>query len=349
MRLLGVGECFFGPAWGWPERRDWAGFLQKQDLSLYVYGPKADSFLRGRWREEWPPEYVGHLKAFATICRDRQVELMVAFSPFGLSSFQDIVTRDKYNKKLDMLLGLGIGSLGIFFDDMNYSEGALEVQLEAIELAARRTQLRLLYCPTFYSLDPVLDKVFGKRPENYLESLGRMVPQGVDICWTGPKVISDEISVEHMEMVRRKLGRKPFLFDNFFANDGPKNCKYLKLKELQGRSPELLDRVSGWVFNPMNQSALSRVVVSAAFQLMQENVDSQEALKDSLACLSSPRTAEFLWKNRGIFAEKGLDQIPEEERRVLSECLRGDRSLVASEVKEWLTGKYTVGSECLTD
>ena len=42
-------------------RLDFAPFLQKNNFSFYLYAPKADPFLRKKWREAWSGEYKAKL------------------------------------------------------------------------------------------------------------------------------------------------------------------------------------------------------------------------------------------------------------------------------------------------
>ena len=34
----------------------------------------------------------------------------------------------------------------------------------------------IIVCPTYYSFDPVLERFFGNRPDDYWEDLGRLLP-----------------------------------------------------------------------------------------------------------------------------------------------------------------------------
>ena len=116
------------------------------------------------------------------------------------------------------------------------------------------------FCPTYYSFDPILDKVFGERPENYLEDLAELLDQSIDIMWTGPKVISSELTVEHLKEVSSILKRKPLIWDNYPVNDGPKNCKFIFLDAFKNRSSDIKDHISGYMSNPMNQAQLSKIL-----------------------------------------------------------------------------------------
>src|SRR5690606_38231537 len=86
---------------------------------------------------------------------------------------------------------------------------------------------RIILCPTYYSDDPVLERVFGERPHNYWQNLGEQLDSRTDIFWTGPRVCSEHFNVEHLHAVGQRLGRKPFLWDNYPVNDGAIKSRHL--------------------------------------------------------------------------------------------------------------------------
>ena len=94
---------------------------------------------------------------------------------------------------------------------------------------------RLLFCPSYYSDDPILDLAFGRRPARYLEDLGKLIDPAVEIMWTGPEVCSKELSTGHLARVGEELGRRPFLWDNYPVNDGQRMSRHLHLRAFTGR------------------------------------------------------------------------------------------------------------------
>jgi beta-N-acetylglucosaminidase len=69
----GVIEGFFGRPWDWSARLSGADFLGDCGYQFYIYAPKADSFLRRRWREPMPGETLQDLSALGSRCRDRGI------------------------------------------------------------------------------------------------------------------------------------------------------------------------------------------------------------------------------------------------------------------------------------
>ena len=70
---LGVIEGFFGRPYDWDERADMVWALAPAGYSFYLYAPKADGYLRRRWREPYPDADLKALRTFAGTCREAGV------------------------------------------------------------------------------------------------------------------------------------------------------------------------------------------------------------------------------------------------------------------------------------
>jgi len=343
-------EIFFGSPWPKAARLSYAPFLKSAGYKRYLYGPKADAFLRRRWKEEWPAEYVAELKAMGETFRASGVEFGVCFSPMGYHEEEPARAAALLGERMRQLADIGVDTLGLFFDDMPVHEALAETQLAIVREVRKVYGGHLLFCPSFYSPDPILDKVFGARPEGYLEALAAGLPSDIEIAWTGPKVISPEIPAAHLREVKETLGRAPSLCDNFFANDGPKNCKFLKLKPLAGREAEAFRAASSWYFNPMNQAELSKVALTAAAGTLLRGEEPAAAWRAALYSLCSPLLAKILEDHQALFLIEGLDKISEAEKaRLTAQLSPLSAEPIAAELLGFLRGDYTVGSECLTD
>ncbi len=345
----GIVEGFFGPAWTTESRVSFADLLSTYGGSFYIYAPKRDAHLRKAWREEWDPAYLKELSYLRDVYQRKQLKFGVALSPFGLGRSISPVDWENLKNKFNLLAELKIDYLGLFFDDMPSTEDLLKVQAEVVKLALEYFPTGLIFCPSYYTYDPILDKVFGQRPVGYVEGLRDHIPLSVDICWTGPKVISEEIPRAHLVEVENLLGRKPFIWENLFANDGPKNCKFLKLKHFLGRDHSLLTHSSGVGFNLMNQPHLSQVLYLSSLWVMEKNLSPEEAFNQSCLELYTPGLAHFLIQNRILLMEVGLDKIADNIKEDFLHDLKDEHSAAALEIKDWLKGVYLVGAECLTD
>lgn len=73
-----------------------------------------------------------------------------------------------------------------------------------------------LFCPTEYCSTRAIPDV---KSSSYLNTLGRDLAEGIEIMWTGPQVVSPELTPIHAEEIAGVLRRKPLIWDNYHAND----------------------------------------------------------------------------------------------------------------------------------
>lgn len=346
--LTGVVEGFFGPAWPMDDRKSYAAFLARHGGGFYIYAPKQDPHLRKAWREPWDASFLSKLRDLQETFSAKGVAFGVGFSPFGMGTTLTDVDKELLKKKVRILSDLKVELLGLFFDDMPITDNLAATQIETVLLIQSCFRGKIVFCPSFYTFDPILEKVFGKMPVHYLEDIAAGIPQGISIAWTGPKVISPTIDEAHLKEVNALLKRPPYIWENLYANDGPRNCKFLKLKTFSGRDRASFAQVEAVAFNLMNQAHLSKILyLSSRYVLdgMEENAALDMALKE----LCSPKFVGFFREWREAFLTKGLDVLSEEEKQYCLEQLVGVSDPAAEEVRAWLRGEFVVGSECLTD
>ena len=204
---LGLIDGRFGRPWSWEERHEVVGHLARAGYGFYHHGPKADRYLRRTWREPHPVEEIDRLTRLADHCRAHGLRFGVALTPMDAPQPFDADTRAALDAKLDSLAAIGLDDLAILFDDLRGdAPGLAEAQADIVSHIGARTGARLFFCPTYYSDDPVLDRVFGQRPADYLATLGRRLDPSVRIYWTGEEVCAREISPGHLDRVAEQLG-----------------------------------------------------------------------------------------------------------------------------------------------
>lgn len=346
---IGIIEGFFGPPWPMSARADYAAFSKANNLAFYIYAPKQDQNLRKNWRRPHSPEALQALAELSTTYRKHQVPFGIGFSPLDLCYSSAEADLDIFKRRLEGITSLGIDILGLFFDDMQSRPDLAEKQVRLVNIAKQMISAKILFCPTFYSYDPILDKVFGERPPNYLKDIGTHIPQGIDIVWTGNNVIPKTIEVDHLQEVTTLLKRPPFLWDNLYANDGPKQCYKLKLTPPKGRAQESIQIAAGWGLNPMNQAYLSKIVLKAFSIFAHGDICEREAFLDAIDALHPGHLGKIIKENAIIFTETGLQGITEEKKTNLKKSLWQLEDPAARELLSWLDGDFIVGSECLTD
>lgn len=344
---LGTIEGFFGDPWTWQERKDHIKFLKDAGFNFYMYAPKADPFLRKSWRDDFPAEHFSLLLELRKLCENEGINFGIGFTPFEIFHNFNEDAKEALEKKIEAIDILKPDNLGILFDDMDGNiENLAQLQADIMNFICDKTKTsHISFCPTYYSDDEILDKVFGKRPKNYLEDLGKLLKSDIDIMWTGPKVISKHITESHLKDVSQKMGRKPFIWENYPVNDGPKNCKYIFIDAIKNREPGILNQISGYMANPMNQPFLSQIPLLTIAELFSKaDYAPNEALKNALTTVS----ATPLFEHVKTLETKGLDNMTPGDLESLREILPQLPKNISSELERWLDGSYNVGKECLT-
>jgi hyaluronoglucosaminidase len=348
----GVIEGFFGKPWGWSARLNGVEFLRDGGFKFYIYAPKADPFLRRRWREPMPARTLEHLSKLSSRCHDRGLSLGLGLSPFEIYLSYDAGARKSLRSKVLQMNEIGADILCVLFDDMRGDVDRLpEVQARVIDdVSTWSNARRFIVCPTYYSYDSQLARAFGPPPKSYLRDLGRSLDPGIDIFWTGEKVISDGYSSRHLTAVAADLGRRPFIWDNHISNDSRVRTNYLFL-DPAGAWNLPADLVAGLAINPMNQPYLSRIALCGYQHLLanQSGAGPEHVLPEICRKLVGQPFAARLIADGALFQRTGLDQLDSgTRRRLLAGYGTEESNPYAKEIVAWLRGDYEFDPECLT-
>ncbi len=340
---LGLVEGYYGQPWSWRARQETVAHLAGHGYGFYIYAPKADVYLRERWREPHPADTAEPLRRLAARCNELGVRFGVGLSPFEIYRNFDEEARTALGRKLQAFDALGVRQLAILFDDMRGDSARLaQVQADIVHWIAERSGAeRFSVCPTYYSDDPILDRVFGDRPDRYLQHLGAALDPAIDVFWTGEEVCSREYSPGHLRRVGEQLRRKPLLWDNYPVNDGPLMSQYLHLRAFTGRPAGLASLISGHAINPALQPVLSRIPALTLAESYRggETYEyagafaraSEEVLGKDLAT----RVARHLTQ----FQDRGLDRLGAACERLRAEYCHLEHP-AAREIVAWLDGAY---------
>ena len=351
---LGVIEGFYGEPWSWGERSGYVSFMKQHGFSFYMYAPKADTYMRKKWREPMPAAIEEKLAKLSVQCRSSGVEFGVGFSPYEIYRAPfDLEAKKLLQARLDVFNRIGVDKLGILMDDMKGDIPDLAAkQVEVINwMAARSSAKQIVFCPTYYSLDPALENLFGKMPQGYFEALNAGLDKKVSMFWTGEQVCSHSYTEEHLRATAEKLGRKPMLWDNYPVNDGPRMCKFLHLRPSTGRPADMGQWLNGHAVNPMNQASLSKIVLltlAASFE-QGAKYNPEKAFRKAADQVTCHDMAVQLERDLPAFMDKGLDGLTGEEKESLKadytyffESRENETDKAAREVVNWLSGRYNV-------
>ena len=351
--FYGVIEGFYGRQWGWQARTDYASFLSEQGFDCYIYAPKGDQFLRSRWRENHPSKVNSELLTLAAAYRDAGVRFGVGLSPLGLNRQYSADDRQLLKDKVYALNTWNADILCILFDDDRADIEGLAKRQAAIvnDIVEWSNARQFIVCPSYYSFDPVLEEVFGKMPEQYLENFSAALPKEIGVFWTGNKVISANYEKTDIDRIASILEKKPILWDNYPVNDGRLTSQFLHLRPYQGRPWQLQQWANGHIVNPMNQPSLSKVVLNSLAVLYRDKgrYNQVKALTDSFNGIGNKSLAKCLVGDVTVFQDRGLEHLSDADKQGLAEKYTVFDHPVAIEICEWLAGDYQFDPDCLTE
>ncbi|XP_065263692.1 protein O-GlcNAcase isoform X2 [Emys orbicularis] len=254
--LCGVVEGFYGRPWIMEQRKELFRRLQKWGLNTYLYAPKDDYKHRMFWREMYSVEEAEQLMTLISAAQEYEIEFIYAISPGLDITFSNPKEVSTLKRKLDQVSQFGCRSFALLFDDIDHNMCAADKEVFSSFAHAQVSITNeiyqylgepdtFLFCPTEYCGTFCYPNV-AQSP--YLRTVGEKLLPGIEVLWTGPKVVSKDIPVESIEEVSKIIRRAPVIWDNIHANDYDQ--KRLFLGPYKGRSTELIPRLKGVLTNP---------------------------------------------------------------------------------------------------
>ncbi|MBN8492837.1 MAG: beta-N-acetylglucosaminidase domain-containing protein, partial [Burkholderiales bacterium] len=114
---LGVIEGYFGRPWAHEDRKQVLSRLRDLGYAWFHYAPKADAWLRRRWREPHPDAVLAELADLSAHCRGLGMRFGVGLSPYELYRDFSGDAKRVFVDKVRSLDAIGIDDLAILFDD----------------------------------------------------------------------------------------------------------------------------------------------------------------------------------------------------------------------------------------
>lgn len=345
---LGIVEGYYGKPWTWRARQETIAHLASRGFRFYLYAPKSEMYLRRRLREDFPTETMEPLRRLSARCAELGVRFGVGLSPYEIFLNFDDQARDALARKLAALDVLGVKQLAILFDDMHGDMIDLaDSQIRIVDWISQHTKAeRISVCPTYYTDDIALDRSFGARPPNYLETLGAGLDRAIDIFWTGEEVCSVDYSRGHLIRIAERLRRRPLLWDNYPVNDGPVMSQHLHLRGFTGRPASNGDLLAGHAINPALQPVLARIpalTLAESYQLG-DTYEYTKAFAHAAVEVLGPQLATRLTRHISLFQDRGLDRLGDLAAKLREEYAAFDHP-GAREIVAWLDGDFQFSPE----
>ena len=362
-RRRGVVEGFFGPVWSIAHRRRLFEFGAARDMNTYLYAPKDDPFHRERWMEPYPDKQWQALLTLIRESQKRHIDFVYGFHPGKGLLFSAEQPLRVLLSKAQRFYDAGVRTFAVLFDDIpSRLEHAVDCKQFNNSLAraegnwlaeivdrqpATWLDVEWWICPSFYTPDPLLARVFGAFEPHFLENLANYLPPNIPCCWTGPSVVSKKITLPHVTKISKLVGRPLILWDNYPANDLSMKDE-LHLGPLKNRDPHLPQVVYGYLNNPLVQEELSFIPLATCLEYASNPMayKAEESWK-AIVTRTFGEGASAHWRAIRTFCErvqrrkrsKSPLRIPRREVKGLQDALKYLKShrqeKWAAEIKPW--------------
>ena len=366
---LGVIEGMYGAFWTPEDRLSFIPWLKSRGYDFYIYAPKGDACLRRLWFREFSGEYLEGLAILAEAARKQGLSFGIGFTPLNAVSLGADASRGDFPegeaamlhrvaaRVRDLTDRVKPDILAVLFDDLkidSHAAGKTQNRILKCILDELPESTRLITCPSFYSLDPILEKIFGEMPPGYFEDFARDLPERADIFWTGDRVMSSGYPLASLEKAREIIGRKPFIWDNYPVNDGRKSSGHLYLAPPDSRE-FLPEGARGIAVNPMKEHWLSRIPLSLIPEILRVRtpVTAEEKtvlLKKALLRETSPEFTDFMLRECPDFSVRDREEFAADE---LENLARKTPELsevpgITRDLRDFFRGRYIFDETCLT-
>ncbi len=249
-------------------------------MNTYLYAPKDDPYHRNRWWEPYPEAEWKALLDLIHLAQRHGIDFVYGFHPGKELLFSTPAPIHELLAKAGRFYEAGVRTFAVLFDDIPSHLQHAEDQREFGGSLARAesewlgkileqqpaswTKLEWWICPSCYTDDPLLARVFGAFEPLFLEKLAKHLPQTVACLWTGPSIVSKRITLSHVQKAAKRLAHRLILWDNYPVNDLSMSTE-MHLSPLIGRNARLPESVYGYLNNPLLQESLSFIPLATCF------------------------------------------------------------------------------------
>ena len=276
--IRGVIEGFYGPPWTHAERLDLVAFCGVEGLDTWVHAPKDDPYHRKLWREPYPDAQLEQLAELVRACERHGVDFAYAIAPGLDICYSNEAELEALIAKCDQLRSIGVSTFQLLWDDIEHDlncagdearyggsvkpSGAAQADFSNRFRVAYLDGAPLVVCPTGYA---------GVGPTPYREAFGGGLDEGTTVYWTGPDVVSKEITRAQLDGAAEAFGHELLIWDNYPVNDF--DAARLFLGPLRNRDATLFEgRCAGLIANAMVQAVPSKLALATVADYLRDPV-----------------------------------------------------------------------------
>jgi len=300
-------------------------FGAARGMNTYLYAPKDDPYHRERWHLPYPPDAWNDLCQLINSAASHGIDFVYGFHPGKGLHFTTGDGVQVLMTKAARLYDSGVRTFAVLFDDipshLEFDEDIREfggslARAESLWLASilehqpAGWDVEWWFCPSRYTDDPLLSRMFGEFETRFLDTVAEYLPPQISCFWTGPKVVSTEITLSHVRGVGQRLRHPLLLWDNYPVNDLSMR-EEMHMGPLQGRDGRLPEAVNGHLSNPLLQEELSFIPLATCFDYAREPLeyDAEESWKRAICERFGP-SALVHWHALRRFCEMELHHDP---------------------------------------
>ena len=257
--ISGVVEGFYGRPWSDDQRMRLFDWLVESGLNTYSYAPKDDVHHRADWRTGYDASKLAGLERLVRNCGERGLRFVYAIGPGLDIRYSDPGDCRTLRDRFSQLIDIGIRDFALLFDDIpdsmhaedkerfaSFAAGQSAVANQLYQwVGTQQSGAGFLFCPTSYCGRMDSEQLGGP---GYLDEIGASLDPGIEVFWTGPEIVSREISADHAATITGRLQRKPVIWDNLHANDY--DMRRIYTGPYSGRPTDPSKHFSGVLMNP---------------------------------------------------------------------------------------------------
>ncbi len=349
--LLGIIEGFYGRPYKEEDRLDLCTFLKKQNLDFYLYAPKNASCLRSAWDKNLTNDELYVLTKLSSHCHELNLKFGFGISPLHICKNYQKLLPVLVNKINYLAKKTKSQMICLLFDDIEIGKNEGKIQNLIIKEVYKNLPAeaeKLIVCPSYYSEDPILEKVFGPPPKNYFQDLRADLPDSISFFYTGPQVLAKDITMDNILHAQKFLGANLAVWDNYPVNDGKNICSKIYTRPLNGRR-NLNGAVALHALNPMTECHLSKISISS-LKATYEGLSASQiiALQNSVIKELFKEQSENIKPYLNILQDCGIQALNAEQKLKLQALLKKITTPASKEFLDFLAGAYQFDAACLT-
>lgn len=270
--ICGVVEGFYGKPWTFEQRHDLFKRLKDMKLNSFMYAPKDDTKHRAKWRTLYSDIEAKKMRSLIEEAKLNGIDFYYSLAPGLDMVYSDQEEIDCLISKYDQLVELGCQCFAILFDDIeptitNDKDGQVFKNYASAQVSVTNLifehldKPKFLFCPTEYCESRAVPDVLNSF---YLNTIGSGLHEGIDIMWSGSRVISRLITDESIDRLSRVIRRAPVIWENLHANDYDK--RRIFMGPYSGRTTSIISKLKGVLTNPNCEYEANHIAIHTLAQ-----------------------------------------------------------------------------------